>query len=329
MRPLLALLLFCFCVSVAFGQTADQKKKIATAKKTAATAKKTTTTAKKTGATVRKAVTKPSPATVVAATTTTEPAPSTLTFPSTEPDSVNTLDATQKQQMYDELHGVKPRNTTPETGRRGRNRSRDTDESATRADRREASLGGSEAKSYIGVRVGGNYTNYLQRLTVADGLGGVLDLTPDAYFGFHAGVVFQFGRGGVAFQPEINFNQDYFRGIDFNGNRVTQSVNSLVVPLLAKFQFGQQGNTRLFVNIGPYGSYSLTQISVNSETFIGYGGALGLGVGIPMGSGKFTVEARGYYPLGTTARGSEFGNVPGKPLLGQLSVGYLFPLGGR
>jgi hypothetical protein len=234
------------------------------------------------------------------------------------------MDAAKKQQMYDELHGVKPQSTTPDTGKRGRDRSRDADETATRADRRTASASAGEAGTYIGVRAGGNYSTYLEKLRVSNGVGGFFDVTPDPTYGFHAGIVFQFGRGGIAFQPEINFQQDYLKV-----GTQTLSTSSLVVPLLAKFQFGQQGSTRFFVNVGPYGTYSLDSQPANSETVIGYGGALGLGVGIPAGSGKFTVEARGYYALGSTATGSEFGNVPGKPLLGQLSVGYLFPLGSR
>jgi len=239
------------------------------------------------------------------------------------------MDAAQKQQMYDELHGVKNRPNTPDTGRKGR---RSADEMATRADRRAVESTATEARTYIGVRAGGNYNTYLEKLRVANGTGGFIDLTPDPMFGFHAGVVFQFGNGAVAFQPEINFQQDYYKVVTLTSTSritTTESLNSLVVPLLAKFQFGQQGNTRFFVNVGPYGAYSLESRPSNSETVIGYGGALGLGVGIPAGSGKITVEARGYYSLGSTATGSEFGNVPGKPILGQLSLGYLFPLGSR
>jgi hypothetical protein len=174
-------------------------------------------------------------------------------------------------------------------------------------------MGLGEASSYVGVRVGGNYTTLLEQ---------PFGVTINPWYGFHAGLVFQFGRGAVAFQPEINYNQDYF-----SVGQNTISASSLVVPLLAKFQFGQQGNTRFFINLGPYGAYPLN--SASTETVIDYGGALGLGVGIPAGSGKLTIEARSYYQLGSTAAGSEFGNVTGKPITGQVSIGYLFPLGGR
>jgi hypothetical protein len=218
------------------------------------------------------------------------------------------MDATKRQQMYDELHGVKPQSRTPNTGQKGRNASTVASRPNTKA-----SVGAGEAGTYIGVRAGGNFTTLLEQ---------PFGVTIDPWYGFHAGLVFQFGRGGVAFQPEINYNQDYLKI-----GTTTLSGSSLVVPLLAKFQFGQPGNTRFFINLGPYGSMPLN--SNSSETVIDYGGALGLGVGIPAGSGKFTIEARSYYQLGSTASGSEFGNVTGKPIIGQLSLGYLFGIGGR
>ncbi|WP_375446716.1 porin family protein [uncultured Fibrella sp.] len=327
MRSFFTFLLVCLCLSVATAQSTT-KKKSTTTKKTATTAKKTTT--------VKKPVaTKPRPVTVAAAAT--EPAPSTLTFPSTEPENAATLDAAKKQQMYDELHGVKSQTNTPDTGKKGRKteRTRDSDEMATRANRKAAVASSDEARTYIGVRVGGNYNTYLEKLQTPNGSGGFINLTPDPSYGFQAGVVFQFGRGGIAFQPEINFQQDYIKVTTFTsptsltGVTTTQSVSSLVVPLLAKFQFGEQGSTRFFANVGPYGQYSLEARPANSETVIGYGGALGLGIGIPTSSGKFTIEARGYYPLGSTASGSEFGKVLGKPITAQLAVAYLFPLGSR
>lgn len=318
MRSLLTFFLFCLCLSVATAQT--KKKAAATTKKATTTRKTSTTTAVK-----KPVATKPRPTTV--ATVATEPAVSTLTFPSTEPENAATLDAVKKQQMYDELHGVKNQSNAPDMGKKGK-KGQDPSRNGsmtggfptgtdTKAPASEA-----EARTYIGVRVGGNYSTYLERLTIPNGTGGILDVTPDPLYGFHAGVVFQFGRGGIAFQPEINFNQDYLKT-----TAGTLSASSLVVPLLAKFQFGQQGNTRFFVNVGPYGTYSLE--SGSTETVIGYGGALGLGVGIPAGPGKITVEARGYYPLGDSKGTYDFANIPGKPITGQLSLGYLFPLGSR
>ena len=317
MRSLFTCLFLCLFFSVATAQTTTKKK--ITPKKAATTAKKKVTPVKKPVAA------KPVPETVEAVAP--GPVASTLTFPSTDPDNVEAMDEVKKQQMYDELHGIKNRPNTPDTGR---NKRRSADEMATRADEREAVSSSGEAGTYIGVRVGGNYTGFLERVRVPNVVGGLTDITPDPFYGFHAGVVFQFGRGRVAFQPEINFQQDYSTIVTTTATTritTTRSSNSLVVPLLAKFQFGQQGATRFFANVGPYGAYSLD--SGNSESIIAYGGALGLGVGIPAGSGKFTIEARGYYALGTTATNSEFGNVPGKPITAQLSVGYLFPLGSR
>ncbi|RYF74758.1 MAG: PorT family protein [Cytophagaceae bacterium] len=315
MRSLLTFFLFCLCLSVATAQT---KKKTTTAKKATTTKNTSTTTAVK-----KPVATKPRPTTVAAVAT--EPAPSTLTFPSTEPENVTTLDAVKKQQMYDELHGVKNQSNAPDTGKkgkRGQDPSRNGSMTGGFPSGAETKSPDSEARTYIGVRVGGNYNTFLDRLVIPNGTGGTLDVTPDPIYGFHAGVVFQFGRGAVAFQPEINFNQDYQKS-----TTGTISASSLVVPLLAKFQFGQQGNTRFLVNVGPYGAYSLE--SGSTETIIGYGGALGLGVGIPAGPGKITVEARGYYPLGDSKGTYDFANIPGKPITGQVSLGYLFPLGSR
>ena len=304
MRSLFTFLLLCFYLSVATAQTTTERKTATTTKKPAPAAKKATTTAAQ-----KPVVTQPRPATV--ATAVAQPVASTLTFPSTEPENVTTLDEARKQQMYDELHGIKPQSTAPAI-RRGQNRQGTSSGMATRPNTR-AGISSGEAGTYIGVRAGGNFTTLLEQ---------PFGVTIDPWYGFHAGLVFQFGRGGVAFQPEVNYNQDYF-----SVGQTSISAASLVVPLLAKFQFGQQGNTRFFINLGPYGALPLN--SGNSETVIDYGAALGLGVGIPAGSGKFTIEARSYYQLGSTASGSEFGNVTGKPLIGQLSLGYLFPIGSR
>ncbi len=312
MKSLFTLLLFCFCLSVATAQTTKKKTSVPAKKQPAATKKVVTTTAVKKPASTTTTVTS-----TTVATATAQPAASTLTFPSTEPENVTTMDAAKKQQMYDELHGIKVKPTTPDTGKKGSKapRTRSTEEVATRTDQRVVTSSANDARSYIGIRAGGNYSTLLEQ---------PFGVTIDPTYGFHAGLVFQFGRGGVAFQPEVNFVQNYFK---VGTETVTSS--SLVVPLLAKFQFGEQGSTRFFINVGPYGVYSLDSRPADSDLVISYGGALGLGVGIPAGSGKFTIEARGYYDLGSTAAGSKFGDVYGKPIMGQLSLGYLFPIGSR
>lgn len=321
------MLFFCGIIAVASAQTTPAKK----AKKPAAKSVTAKPSAKKTPVAAAKKPaarpTLPPPA---------EPAASTLTFPSTEPDNAAAMDAAKKQQLYDELHGVKNQNVQPQTGKNPRNRPRDTGETATRTDRTQPRAARTEARSYIGVRVGGNYNTYLEQLVIQDGTNPPFTIKPDSYYGFHAGVVFQFGSGRVAFQPEINFNQDQVKtttvtlvGTTPVTSATTVSLSSLVVPLLAKFQFGQPGSTRFFVNAGPYGAYSLETSMAGEATQIAYGGALGLGVGIPAGAGKLTLEARGYYLLGATNSNISFGDVPFKPLTAQLSVGYLFPLGGR
>ncbi|MBO0931628.1 porin family protein [Fibrella aquatilis] len=322
MRALFVALALLFTTTLGMAQQKSTAKK-----------KPTTTTRKSTMApsVVKKAPAKPQSTTLTRyQSTTTAPVEYPSTAATNEP-----LDPVKKQEMYDELHGVKAKPVTPETGKNSRNTrktketkstdtgttptdDRSTAETATRAaNRYGVENAGFEAKMHIGVRAGGNYS------TLLDKPAGV---TIDPIYGFHGGIVFLFGRGGIAFQPEINFNQDYVKVLN-PGTLKTEnmSVSSLVVPLLVKFQFGQQGRPRFFVNVGPYGSYAVDA----NTTALEYGGALGLGMGFPMGAGKFTVEARGYYALGDNSGTTEFANVPGKPVLGQLSIGYLFPLGGR
>lgn len=316
MRSLFVALAFLFTITLGYAQ-----------QKTTAKKKPTTTTRKPTAAksVVKKAPAKPQSSTLTRyQSTTTAP----VQYPSTAATNEPT-DPVKQQQMYDELHGVKAKTVTPETGKNSRNSrkakdaatptdSRSADETATRAaNRYGVENAGSEAKMHIGVRAGGNYS------TLLNAPAGV---TIDPVYGFHGGIVFLFGRGGIAFQPEINFNQDYVKVLNpgtLKNDNV--SVSSLVVPLLVKFQFGQQGHPRFFVNVGPYGTYAVDA----QTTSIGYGGALGIGMGFPMGPGKFTVEARGYYALGDNSGTTEFANVPYTPVLGQFSIGYLFPLGGR
>ena len=314
MRALFVALALLFTITLGMAQQkTTAKKKPATRKPAAAAA-------------VKKVSTKPQSSTLTRyQSTTTAP----IEFPSTAATTEPT-DPVKQQQMYDELHGVKAKPATVETttGKNSRNSrkakdARPTDagaagETATRAaNRYGVDNAGSEAKMHIGVRVGGNYSTLLDKPA---------GISIDPTYGFHGGIVFLFGRGGVAFQPEINFNQDYVKVLNLGTLKNDNvSVSSLVVPLLVKFQFGQQGHPRFFVNVGPYGTYAVDA----NTTSLGYGGALGIGMGFPMGPGKFTVEARGYYALGDNSGTTEFANVPGKPVLGQLSVGYLFPLGGR
>ncbi|MBO0939851.1 PorT family protein [Fibrella sp. HMF5335] len=327
MRALFVALALLFTITMGYAQ---QK---TSAKKKSATTKSATTTRKSTTTTVKKTPAKPQSTTLTRyQSTTTAP----IEFPSTAATN-EPMDPVKKQEMYDELHGVKAKPATIETSagkndrrnRRGRNAkptdvgvmpadSASTTETVTRPPNRYGiENAGSEARMHIGVRAGGNYNTLLDQPT---------GISIDPTYGFHGGIVFLFGRGGIAFQPEINFNQDYTKVLNPGTLKTDNvSVSSLVVPLLVKFQFGQQGRPRFFVNVGPYGTYAVDA----QTTSLGYGGALGIGMGFPMGPGKFTVEARGYYALGDNSGVTEFGNVPGKPTVGQLSVGYLFPLGGR
>ena len=323
MRALFVALALLFTTTLGLAQQKSTAKK-----KPATTTRKPT----KAASVVKKAPAKPQSTTLTRyQSTTTTP----VEYPSTAATN-DPMDPVKKQEMYDELHGVKAKPATPETGKNSRNTrkakdtkptdtgatdGRNTDESATRAaNRYGVDNASSEAKMHIGVRAGGNYNMYLDAPSS--------NAPYDPTYGFHGGIVFLFGRGGIAFQPEINFNQDnkYDGKVDPGTLKYNKSsFSSLVVPLLVKFQFGQQGHPRFFVNVGPYGTYAVDA----QTTSLGYGGALGLGMGFPMGPGKFTVEARGYYALGDNSGLTEFANVPYKPVLGQFSIGYLFPLGSR
>jgi hypothetical protein len=332
MRSLLTLLLlFCLAATVSLAQQRTAPKKPGT------TTRKPGTTTRKPSA-PRTTIPPPPPPAEVTTSTPVSSQPASLTFPSTEPDG-EAMDAAKKQQMYDELHGIKPNTVDPKTkggktakentkkGKKdqpadtGRSGGRASEETATRSRERtrdtETSGGSDEASSFIGVKAGGNYITFLESVPIES-----------TTYGFHAGVVAQFGKGLLGFQPEILFVsntttiKDPVSGAEFSG-----SSSSLLVPLLARLQFGQPGLARFFVNVGPYGGYSLDD---NSDGVIDYGAALGLGMGLPNKSGaKLTIELRGYYGLGSTAAGSEFGSIPGSPVMAQLSIGYLFPLGGR
>lgn len=158
------------------------------------------------------------------------------------------------------------------------------------------------------------------------------DIETDPAISFIGGLVFNFGKGAVSFQPEINYAR-YGVKSDLFGTTITAAFDQIEVPLLLKIATANASQSRLFINVGPYGSY-LLNISLDGKTQsldgvkgrFGFGAAAGIGGSIKAGPGHLTVEVRGLYPLGDTDGGF---STDSKTILGQGTLGYVFPLGGR
>ncbi|CCH51841.1 hypothetical protein BN8_00793 [Fibrisoma limi BUZ 3] len=155
----------------------------------------------------------------------------------------------------------------------------------------------------------------------------------DPSIGYVGGIVAQFGRGNVSFQPEVNYSQFGFNtSIPFLGS-INARFTQIEVPLLLKFSSGQATGHRFFFNVGPYGSYLYRATSNGIEqdldnvldTRFSVGAAAGLGAAFKAGPGHLTVEVRGLYTLGTT----EEINTDSRLIELQGTLGYLIPLGGR
>lgn len=153
----------------------------------------------------------------------------------------------------------------------------------------------------------------------------------DPYIGYGGGLVANFGGKHLSFQPEVLYAQQGITGKMADSAKYSTVVNVIQVPLLLKYSFGSN-NKGFFVNVGPYGSYILnavTKVEEQKDTWkpekftLEYGVSGGFGVSVPAGSGRFLVEARGSYYLGTTLDVA----VERKFLTGAVSVGYLFSIG--
>ncbi len=186
----------------------------------------------------------------------------------------------------------------------------------------------------IGVRGGINYLAYIRNRPAGSYQVDLLG---------HGGLVLNTGGGTVSFQPEFIYNR-----LGVSGSTTSSQIGavsakaiqtSIDVPLLAKISFGDPGATRFFITVGPYAQYVLSQkisLTVAGQTAeqdltstefkdrFGYGASGGIGVAIPAGPGKFTVEARALWGLGTAR---EFKSSDVIQLQG--SIGYLIALGGR
>ncbi|GAB3028238.1 porin family protein [Spirosoma pulveris] len=257
--------------------------------------------------------------------------PVSLSFAQTKPQATtppasNTAtggSTNRMQDLYDEHHGInrKAKTATPartETQQPGR--AADQTETGISQPERMASAG-SASGTRIGFRGGVTYPLFLEKQAFTD-----------PALGFVGGVTFNFGAGPVSFQPEINYARKATKITQF-GYTDTYSTDALEIPLLVKFSTGTYAGNRFFVNVGPYAAYAISS-GINGKTIsldgakgrFGFGGALGVGAALKAGPGHVTVEVRGLYPLGNNDIGFDANS---KTIVGQGTVGYSFPLGGR
>lgn len=150
--------------------------------------------------------------------------------------------------------------------------------------------------------------------------------------GFVGGVTFTLGKGIVSFQPEVNYARYTVRNNSVFGAN-TQAVDNVEMPLFLKIATGTYAKNRFFINVGPYASYTAStsidgkKVDVsNTKGRFGFGAAVGVGVALKAGPGHVTIEGRGLYSLGNTYSGF---NTDSNTILGQATLGYIFPLGSR
>ncbi len=154
----------------------------------------------------------------------------------------------------------------------------------------------------------------------------------DPTIGFVGGVTFNLGGGTLSFQPEINYAR-FSTKATLLGFTQKVAVDYFEVPLFLKISSGTYAGNRFFVNVGPSALY-LASVSTDGKKEsldgvkgrFGFGAAAGVGAALKAGPGHVTIEVRGTYPLGNTEDGF---STDSKTILGQASVGYVFPLGGR
>ncbi|MBN8822935.1 MULTISPECIES: outer membrane beta-barrel protein [unclassified Spirosoma] len=189
-----------------------------------------------------------------------------------------------------------------------------------------------QSKFHVGLRFGGNSSTIGGADPTAVGQGVQLARV----MGFHGGVVFNIGGPTFSVQPEVLFSQ-YGVRFALGSDYLQLKYNLVEVPVLLKVAFGQP-NLRFFVNAGPVGTYVLSgalsvreggqsdsqAIDMSGQGRFSYGVAGGVGVAIQAGTGKVLLEGRYNYLMADHEDGSTT-----KPQSAMLSVGYLFPLGGR
>ncbi|WP_232561518.1 porin family protein [Spirosoma oryzicola] len=234
----------------------------------------------------------------------------------------------RQQELYDQYHGYNKKTTestpTPSVNEpvrptRSEPIAGPTETAGSVPARTQAISQDSRAR--IGVRGGVTYPVFLDNVTGAD---------PSV--DFVGGAVFQFGRGRLSFQPEINYSRSTAK-VDPGFGIVKASSDQVIVPLFLKIASGTFDGNRFFVNVGPYGAY-LASVSWNGlkreiPSNVGrfsYGSAAGVGAMLKAGPGHVTVEVRGMYQLGDNTRGfyTDY-----KTIFTETTVGYIIPLGGR
>lgn len=257
--------------------------------------------------------------------------PVSLSFAQTKPQATtppasNTAtggSTNRMQDLYDEHHGI---NRKAKTAAPARTETQQPGPAATQTEtgvsqpERMASAG-STSGTRIGFRGGVTYPLFLEKQAFTD-----------PALGFVGGVTFNFGAGHISFQPEINYSRTATKVTEFGVSNT--ATDALEVPLFVKFSTGTYAGNRFFVNLGPYASYQLntsidgktTPVVDGAKGRFGFGGALGVGAALKAGPGHVTVEVRGLYSLGNDNIGF---NANSKTILGQGTVGYIFPLGSR
>lgn len=248
-------------------------------------------------------------------TSTTTPGPASTTATSVLPAPMS---PSRRQELYDEHHGVTRKRAAPVTPS-----GQSTPSVPAYEAERSLSSDGSTSSVRIGIRGGVTYPVFVDDATVAD-----------PAVGFVGGFVFQFGRGTLSFQPELNYaryateSQESFSGLTIN-----VAVDRFEVPLLLKIATGSVNTSRFFVNVGPYGAYASgasingQKVSLdNSGSRFSFGAAAGVGAALKAGPGHVVIELRGLYEL-TDTNGSV--NTDSRLINTQATVGYMFPLGGK
>ncbi len=129
----------------------------------------------------------------------------------------------------------------------------------------------------------------------------------------------------VSIQPEILYSMANAKISTDANNYVKGTVNTILVPMMANFNFGN-GSTKFMLNLGGYGNYALSATSkvvVAGKTIMDgsvelgndrfdYGAAIGLGVKL---NNSLMIEARTFYSLKDNI---------GKTGIGTIGIGYLF-----
>lgn len=145
-----------------------------------------------------------------------------------------------------------------------------------------------------------------------------------AYFGDGAGYVDNHAAFGGGLTVNLSLGKKFAVVPEFlfNHYQAGTGINTVQVPLLFRLSTGSY-NKGFFVNLGPYGEYYLDSGNYGaSSSTIGYGAALGMGAGIPIGKSRLTLELRGNYYLGNNNTG--FNDSGLHNITPTFNLGYMF-----